>query len=413
MRQVRALLYKEFLHHGWAALGLVIALGLMLGLQALGHAASEDKTSMLELIPKFLLAYIPLAAFLCAHRLVVVEYHGRTQLFLETLPIGRGRMVTIKFVLGYLVLALAGLSAVGLGALLALRGEPVGWQFLGLLTMRTLVYVACLWSFCFLMGFAGRFRTPLYLGFLLGLLTLASTTELDLMQFGPLALVSPNEMPFERLAVPWKPLGESLLLIAVFSLAAWAAGTWKEGSVAETLAGRLSQKEKCLAALLIVGGMFASSIYDAKKAKPPYDLGQEGVLASQKVPLHILCLESEPSPAAHRLLDFLDNNFSQLQTALAVDEWPPLRVICDPTLDGQTFDEGNLPDNEGVLLRCNFEAPDFDMHGFTARCIHDVVSTRTRGRAFLENRHWFLDGFSRWWVERDQPSPKLVARALF
>ncbi|MGE0491026.1 MAG: hypothetical protein AB7S38_17595 [Vulcanimicrobiota bacterium] len=413
MRQVRALLYKELLHHGWAALGLLVGLGLMLGLQALGHAASENKTSMLELIPSFLLAYIPLAAFFCAHRLVVVEYHGRTQLFLETLPIGRGRMVTIKFGLGCCVLALAGLAAVCLGIVLALRGEPVGWRFAGLLSLRTLAYVAFLWSFCFLMGFAGRFRTPLYLGFLIGLLTLAGTTELDLWKFGPLALISPTEMPFERNLLPWKELGESLFLTVVFAAAAWLAGTWKEGSLAETMAGRLSQKEKCLAALLIVLGMFATTIYDAKKAKPPYDLGKEGVLTSQKVPLHILCLDDQPSPAAHRLMVFLEEQLSQLQTTLAVDQWPPLRVICDPTLDGQTFDEGSLPDNEGVLLRCNFEAPDFDQRGFASRCLHDVLSNHTKGRAYLENRHWFLDGFGRWWVEREAATPALIPRALF
>src|SRR5579862_2605905 len=131
------LIRKELRQH-WLAV-LLLGLGTMLG-YGLIIAATLTKGqagSGFEVLRLFLALMGPLSAVLLCHRLVVLEYQSRTQLFLEGLPLARWRMVLVKYSLGFLAILLLVLLAFGLACALSWRREDLTLRFLGIISVRT------------------------------------------------------------------------------------------------------------------------------------------------------------------------------------------------------------------------------------------------------------------------------------
>lgn len=413
MRSLVALLTKERLHHGGAALGMMVVLALGF-FMSYGYAiVGESSTSTLETIPRFLLGYLPLAAWFCAHRLVVMEYHGRTQLFLETLPAPRWQVVWGKYLLGLLLLgttaALICLSGIGL----AVRQEPVGLQFSAYLLLRSLGFVLALWGFCFLMGFTGKFRTALYFGLMVGLMLLSFTTEFKFMEFAPMALVDPSSMPFDRLSMPWGAFWTSVGLSLVVTTAAVTIGLLNEGSLAERMSGRLTQKEKAVATFLIFLLIAGMGWFDVKRSKEPFRFEDEAVLKSSRLPLEILYLEGEALAPARRLLAFQEDRLERLKHNLGLEKLAPVRISLNESLDDLTVEHGQLSDAEGVLKRANFTRAGFDSANFTFHVVHALLEEATDGRATLETRHWLLDGYALWLAHDEEREAATLGRAVW
>src|SRR5262245_51367135 len=57
------------------------------------------------------LVFTPLLAVIVSNRLLTREYGGRTQLFLETLPISRSRVFATKWLLGAVIMSCASLAS--------------------------------------------------------------------------------------------------------------------------------------------------------------------------------------------------------------------------------------------------------------------------------------------------------------
>src|SRR5262249_13588783 len=109
-------------------------------------------------LARFLLTIAPLLALVVANRLLVREYTGRTQFFLETLPIGRARAFATKWLLGCALLLLtawlawaATLGFVRSTEVLASADARGGW-------LSAVVYCFTIWSFAGLAGMLGRYR---------------------------------------------------------------------------------------------------------------------------------------------------------------------------------------------------------------------------------------------------------------
>ena len=82
----RALIVKELRQH-WLAFSLSMGLcGLGVLLLVL-VVASEDSGSWFRVLKQFLQTFYVIMALVVCNRLVVREYQGRTQLFLDVLPI--------------------------------------------------------------------------------------------------------------------------------------------------------------------------------------------------------------------------------------------------------------------------------------------------------------------------------------
>ena len=66
----------------------------------------------------------PVVAWGVSSRLVAHEFAGRTQLFLEALPVSRTRVLLVKLLLGFLLFGGAMLAATVLAALVDARHDP-------------------------------------------------------------------------------------------------------------------------------------------------------------------------------------------------------------------------------------------------------------------------------------------------
>lgn len=119
---------KELRQHWWAFLivGVTSALGCLM---ILGMTVTQGQAgSPFAGLSLFVMLNGTLAALVLCHRLVAVEYHAKTQLFLDALPVSRWRMVTIKYCLGLAATALIVSFAFGLTCLLAWHHQLLSGQ---------------------------------------------------------------------------------------------------------------------------------------------------------------------------------------------------------------------------------------------------------------------------------------------
>ena len=419
MRSFWTLTRKECRQHGWSLLALTVTLTLAVLLLLWNVGSTRRVLSYFEAVSRFLIFFIPLAALVLSGRLVVSEYQGRTQLFIESLPIRRTSMVSMKYGFGLIYLFAVAVSAILAVAGLALQTEPVGTRFLLLLTLRALVFIYCLWSILFAMGFTGRFRIPLYIGIFLAILALNNMTELDLMRVGPLALINPETFPFERERIPWAEIRQTMAIGTAWLILALVLALVHEGSVAEALSRKMTQREKVVSSVLLLGFLFAIGTLEQKTPKTPFRFESRAVVSSDTYPLTILYVKDEARADANQLLQHLGTSLRLLTNTLGLSPVPPINIAFSAALDRRTFETATLHGVDGVLIRANF--PQFDDHDrstFAAYVLRHLLDHSTLGRARFEPKRWLHDGFSRWWVEHGHervtsaPPTYLILRAL-
>jgi len=400
---------KELRQHALTGVGLfaVLAVAWLIVLATVAWGAQS--LTLLRTHFVFTAGFLPLAGLVLGNRLVVAEWFGRTQLFLEALPVRRWEPVLVKLVLGLGVLLAAALASLGCSALAAAGDEPLGARFLGIMAVRTAAFVAWLWSFLFVMGLTGRFRIPLYLLLGVCLIVVTAFTDLELQRFGPFAAL--RDVELERRSLPTAPVLETLAMAAGFVAVAFGLALVAEGSVAESLAKRMSQREKVVVGLLLVATMAAVALLEERREKEPFAFRADGVVPAEALPIEVLAQDPERRADAEALVGRLERDLAALQDAMGWETLPPVRVAYRAGLDGRTFEEATLRENEGVLLRANFaRTPEWDPTAFSAYALRAALVEATRGRAEHEPRAWLLDGFARWWSERggDPSGPPLA-----
>jgi hypothetical protein len=331
------------------------------------------------------------------NRLVVAELHGRTQRFVECLPVRRWEPLVVKYVLGLFVLeGIAMVSLVGT-ELFALTREPFEGVFFVILGLRTFVYVVFGWSLFFTMGFFGRARVPIYIVMLLGLILVASTTQLELLHFGPIALVGP-EMATDRATWPWSEIGVTLAIAAGFVAVGGVLVSIREGSVQERLAKPMSQRDLAMVGIAFLALLMIWAGFEHEAEPLPYQMTGH-VLYSQRLPIAIGFGDPSVEPDARLLLDDLDEDVGTLAAAMDVHTLPQMRVVLRRTLDARTLEPVTLSHADGMLLRANFLAsahPDRDR--ISSWVIAGFLSARTRRRSHFEPRHWWADGLAVYWA---------------
>lgn len=411
MDRIAALLEKELRQHLATLVGLFLTLPMAYLITVLGVVSSPDNITVLTTHQVFLWVFVPLTGMVLGHRLVVVEYHGRTQLFVEALPIRRGEMVTVKYVLGLLIVMGVAITSLLFSSLFALGSEPLGARFMGLMTLRTMAYTFCVWSVLFAMGFLGRFRVPIYVGLVILVFALNALTELELRRFGPFAMVD-QQLVLERVVPPpGSALAATLILGAAWVVLAYIMALINEGSIAEALARRMTLKEKSAVGVLFVAALSATTVLEDRRQQAPFSFQEDEVIRSTTVPLEILYLRESALSDAETLRDQLESDLSSLAHTLRGDDGreidlPPIRVALRESLDATTFEPVGLSKNDGILVRANFRSSEPWEGGgnssFRAFLIREVLSELTDGRAEFEPKAWIQDGFSRYWADRDR-----------
>jgi hypothetical protein len=402
MSVTRTLFAKELRQHGPALLGISALLTLAFSLGRSLMAREARVLSALEVVSSFALGPLVAAALYLGHRLVVAEHYGRTQRFVEALPVRRGHLALVKAAFGLLWLELWAGCALLLGAAGA-STEPIGGRFLGILAARLGLYVFALWGLVFLLGFFGRLRLLLGGALVALALVLDRATAWRLDSFGPLALIQRTTFAFERHHVPTAALAQSAAVGIVGVVVAWALSRVREGGIVESLARPLAPRELSALLVVVLGGTLALSALDREPAPPPFAFSGDRVL--RQGPVETGYLEDELRPAAQAVTTRMALTVTAFSRALGVS-FPPVRVVHGPEVPADLPRLLRSHPSEGVVLRANLAATEpGGQTRIVALALHSLVWSRTRGRAGIESRHWMLDGFTLHFAEYPERAP--------
>jgi hypothetical protein len=413
-RSLGVLLGKELQQHGTAlaGVGALLCLGLLIDLWQL--SLSQRVLSNLELAGRFARVPLLLAALYLGHRLVVMEYYGHTQRFLETLPIRACEMEAVKFCLGLLYLLLAAAAALAVAVALSVAQEPVTARFLGIMGLRLSAYVFAVWALCFCMGFLGRARIPLYLALAAVLAALDHYTRFEFMRFGPAAMVDPVTFAFERELLPLAGLAQCVAVGAGALALALVLARLREGTLVEQLASPMSHRERAFAITLAVCAGFAAAAIAGRNEELPYRFSSDAVLRSDSGSIAIAYFDDAARPAADRLMRALEPRLDPLWQALELGEVAPLvRIARAPGERPDRMDTTHSHPTLGIVVTSNFDGEDAAMpREVTAYVVHELIAAHTRSRALLERKHWLLDGFARYWAEHGADSAPTLGEVV-
>ena len=407
MRAYAALLQKEFAHHLLALTGLTLLLALAFVIYWWQLDSGARVLTYLSLVSSFAKIPIVLAALYLGHRLVVLEYYGKTQHFVETLPISIGQMELTKFMFGFVYLGCVNAAILAASVALSVENELVESRFLAIMTVRLVAYVFALWSFVFCMGFLGRLRIPLYVLVALGVAAIDYYTKFEVSRFGPLALIDGATFAFERRQFPTPALIESAVVGSVFFVLAFALARTREGSLVEQLAQPMSQRERGFFATCIVCVVLAWSWAADKAQRAPFEFTSEHVLRSRSGSIEIGYFRDDARRVAQQQLNFLDARVDPMWQALQLGEMAPkVRIALSSSAHTGRFETTHEDPLEGIVVEADFlGGGDRKFTDLSTYVVHEILAAHSKRRASIESKHWFLDGFSRYWTLHGASTP--------
>jgi hypothetical protein len=396
------LVRKELREHRGVLIAMVVvcALGLLTLL-----AAAMRQGSPVAAWRGMLAFFGPLLSLALANRFVVREYGGRTQLFLETLPMGRAQVITVKWLTSAVCLLVPMALCFGFILLAADSKVELTPRFMLLLALRGFVFLMFVHALTFFIGLMGRYRYVLWMALLaLGILA-NSLWQVPPQQWPPALLVS-AAMPFERELAPvhalWLTGAMTAGLIgATFMLALGFQGSW-----VVALARRMSLREKIVVTAVFISVIYAMVLLEDRKPKPAFTV-QNGVSSSPGLPrVMVARAEGVSQEAARSLAQRLATDLQSAQEYLALDKLQVVAVLPDASIDAELFLVADLPDSDGVVVRGAVGAARFDETAFRAFTLQQVLDWYSKGRASRESRRWLLDGFPRWYIVRNDAAQR-------
>ncbi len=346
-----ALILKELRQHWLAFLLVALLAGGGLLVLAASAVVQGEAGSMLDALSLFLQTFIVIAALVLCNRLVVCEYQSKTQLFLQGLPISRLHMVTVKYVFGLLVLMAVVTGAFTFLLLLSARTEQLTGRFILILAARAFSYAWCVYSCFFMMGLLGRYRVAIYIFAILGAAAVETLTKLELAHFGPFALLN-DQFAYERVDWPSQALSVTLGLAAALVAMTLVLSLVREGSVASLLAERMSHREKVLMATLLLGFVFAVSVFDERAKKQPFDLPDAFAARIGDVTVKVSLGASSDKEPGRRLARLVAKEAAALQEYLQIEELPPIFIVQRRDMDADRFRAWRTGRRRGAAGAC-------------------------------------------------------------
>ena len=405
---MRALVLKELRELRW----LLPAQWLLLALAqfaTLTQAALSG--SPMVAYQQLVTALFPLIALWLANRLVVREYMGRTQLFLETLPINRSQVIAVKWLLGAALLLVPMAICLAVTVAAARSQVLLTPHYVALVAIRSGSFMLFAYALAFAIGLTGRYRYVIWGVLVVCGIVATAQWQLAPNQWPPFFLVQ-ESMVFERLQLPGRAVlitcGAALALVA----ATFALALSAQGSLVVALSRRMTPREKAGVTFAILVLISIVSVLDGRKAKPAFVLK----LASHSEQGPPVAVGAGGDPDAEQILaNQLSGDLQQLHDYLALPVAPALSALPDGSLDGDAFQRAELSRADGVVVRAAFNDEQFDRDGFRAFALSAWLHWYTLERAASEDRRWLLDGFAQWMIARELPQQqeKLALRAAF
>ncbi len=405
---MRALLRKEWREHRRVLLAMLIVLAIGQAVTLLG---AGQMGSPMAAYQKVVVLFAPLTALLLANRLVVREYMGRTQLFLETLPVHRAQVLALKWLFGAALLSLAMAACFGV-ILLAARGQVLLTpHYIALVAIRSASFIFLSYALAFAIGLTGRYRFVIW-GVLIVSIIMADTAgQMAMAQWPPFHLVQ-ESMVYERLQLPLRAVLITCGIAVALVAATFALALSAEGSLVVALSRRMTSREKSGVTIGILALIMAFTVIESRKSKPAFQLQQ--AVRSEAGPAVAVGITNDRSES-RKLANLLASDVGRLQSFLALPQAPPLAALPDDALDGDAFQRAALPNADGVVVRAAFTNSQFDREGFRAYAMAASMDWHSRGRAAMEDRRWLVEGIAQWLVARNLPQQqeKLALRAAF
>lgn len=389
-----ALLRKEAREHG-VVLAIMLVIGA-LALYALLHVGADLGGRFVGLA-RFLGSIAPLLALVIANRLLVREYMGRTQFFLETLPIGRARVFATKWLLGCVLMVLTTALAWYFAVRFAARTEVLASSAaLGTLLCAATFSVA-VWSFAALAGMLGRYRYLVW-----GAVAAAGLLAVDV------AGVPFYELPVIRLLGQDVQMGiglperaafvHALAIIVISTAGAAALALAGSGAMASALAQRMTARERVFGIVALIAVATVGYTLEPKPVQPPFDMAGGERYEGRHTRAAVLPTSSFDADAARALARMLATDADEFIDALGLTIHPPVFVLPQQGLDRHVMQRAALRAADGIVLRVAPNAPTESVRMLT---MHSLLADATRDRGMKEDRHALLDGLAAYWALRD------------
>lgn len=408
---IHPLVRKELREHLWVLMAMWTLCGI--GLLALLVGAREAGSPLVA-YRQLVVVFGILLSLALANRLVVREYGGRTQLFLETLPVGRGQVLIIKWLTGAAFLLLP--MALGFGiTLLVASGEVLlGPEFVLLLALRGLSFLLFFYALAFAIGLTGRYRYILWAAIFLLAFIADSTGQLGIQHWAPLQLIH-DTMPFHRGGVPARWFWITWLLTAALLGLTLLLALGSRGSWVVALSRRMSLREKATVAAAFLSVLYVITLIDDRRPKPPFEL-QDALVTDSDLPrVSVARVDDDSDEDALNAARRVAMDLQRARDVLGLEALPAVAVLPDASLDADLYLLAELPDSDGVVVRAAVGDERFDPQDFRAFVLARVLDWHSRGRVTREQRRWLLEGYAQQQVMEAQPVRRelLALRAAF
>jgi hypothetical protein len=400
---IGALAAKEWQQHRFTflllagfTLGLTALIGVTVNLRAVAGSVFAGLLTVVRFI-------VPLGAIVLSQRLVALEFREKTQLFLESLPIPRWCLITVKYAVGLIALLIVVLGALALTAFFGRHSELLTPRFLCILAVRAAGWSWFVFGFVFVTGFLGRYRLIFFvaLGAAYGIAD--HYTDLRPERFGPFALVD-GRFPYESTSFPIDALKTTAAVATALLGLAFLLGLVREGTVGALLGEKMSHREKMFIGAVAVTASVGFVVIGARAEPSPFDLPGATEESRGEVVVKVGISDETERARGVALAGRAADELAALREFLGLAALPPVFIVARSDFAAGQFERVKLEKTDGVVVRANFVAPKFSEREFLDWLMRQVLLTRSRERLDRESRRWVLDGFTAWWKERAEPA---------
>jgi len=388
------LLRKEAREHG-PVLAATAAIGALALFTMLGVA--ENSGGRFVGLTRFLLTIAPLIALVLANRLIVREYTGKTQFFLETLPIGRARVFATKWLLGCGLMLLTAWLSWRLALSYTRRTEVLAAADANRVLMCAAVVCVTLWSFAALAGMLGRYRYLAWAAVIVAALLAMDIAGTPLFDLPIIRLLGQGvqmatELPETSAFV------EALVVTVICVTGATALALVGSGAMASTLAQRMTARERAFALVALIAVGTISTTLEPKPVQPPFEITRGERFEGRWTRVGVLPAGTLDADAAQSLAHAIADDSDALIDAFALTEHPPVFVLAQQGLDRHVMQRAALDASDGIVLKVAPNAPPENVRMLVA---HSLVADSTLSRGMKDDRHVLLDGLATYWPMRD------------
>lgn len=400
-----ALARKEWREH-WRFVLLLHLIGGVIFL--LLWVSAHNAVSPLQAWRAQVVTFGPLAAIVLPNRLVMREYGLGTQLFLETLPVSRGKVLLTKWLAGWCGLMLFFVPAFCV-ALYAVRDQVyLRAGLVGLVALRSIVYLLFVYAGAFAIALTLRFRFVVWGLLFLLVVTLSERVQRPAGEWPPF-LVAGEAMALLGAPPPWPEIaitaGLAFGLMGVALLLAVSA----RGALAVVLARRMSTRARTLMALAfgVVGGL--STLIEKRVPPPPFRLEQ--AVSSQGDPVvRVGWMGDVGGMPPARLAAQISSDLAAMRAWLGLRQLAPVSLVPDAWREAHEIGFGKADPNQ-LLVRAALGAPELALPQLREMIRIAELLDQSPAYIWREDRTWLLRGFSAWWeAERTDGYALLLRR---